>query len=246
MKAIPIRIKQEFPDVEIINEENITANESKANGSVEIVTSSGFSCRIDEDALDDAELIDALVKLDKEDYTVIPSVITMLLGEESKKRLYEHLRTERGRVPFTALQKEFAEILLALKGKKIIAFAGMIAADEDKLICDFAETYNIYDYRALPVEYAATLACGLGENSRIKLALNNAEYSYETMLLTSAVDYLALLWWAKTEDGTKNVNRPPSIANIIRGVKKSENNDIQSYGSGEEFSAAYRKITQRE
>lgn len=118
MKAIPIRIKQEFPDVEIINEENITANESKANGSVEIVTSSGFSCRIDEDALDDAELIDALVKLDKEDYTVIPSVITMLLGEESKKRLYEHLRTERGRVPFTALQKEFAEILLALKGKK--------------------------------------------------------------------------------------------------------------------------------
>jgi len=36
------------------------------------------------------------------------------------------------------------------------------------LICDFAEFYRIYDYRGLPARYAATLAVGLGVNSRIK------------------------------------------------------------------------------
>ena len=41
----------------------------------------------------------------------------------------------------------------------------MIATDEDALICDFAETYHIYDYRSLDVEYAATLAYGLRDDS---------------------------------------------------------------------------------
>lgn len=39
---------------------------------------------------------------------------------------------------------------------------------KNDLICDFAEVYRIYDYRGLPARYAATLAVGLGANSRIK------------------------------------------------------------------------------
>lgn len=37
----------------------------------------------------------------------------------------------------------------------------MVAVDEEALICDFAETYNILDWRELPCRTAAILASGL-------------------------------------------------------------------------------------
>lgn len=46
--------------------------------------------------------------------------------------------------------------------------AGMVAEDEDALICDLAETYQIYDYRSLPLQKVAVFCAGLRENSRIK------------------------------------------------------------------------------
>lgn len=45
----------------------------------------------------------------------------------------------------------------------------MMALDRDALECDMAETYRIYDLRALPPERVAMLACGLRADSRIKL-----------------------------------------------------------------------------
>lgn len=50
----------------------------------------------------------------------------------------------------------------------------MMAADEDALACDFAETYGILDMRQLPAGKLATLAAGLRENSRIKLHLGGS------------------------------------------------------------------------
>ena len=44
----------------------------------------------------------------------------------------------------------------------------MMALDEDALICDFAETYHIYNIYGMPVQYIATLAIGLRDDSRIK------------------------------------------------------------------------------
>ena len=41
----------------------------------------------------------------------------------------------------------------------------MMAADEDALACDIAETYGIYDMRALPAGRLAVLAVGLREDS---------------------------------------------------------------------------------
>lgn len=42
---------------------------------------------------------------------------------------------------------------------------------EDELICDMAESYRIYDYRALKARYAATLALGLRPHSRVMLKI---------------------------------------------------------------------------
>lgn len=72
--------------------------------------------------------------------------------------------------------------------------AGMIALDEGALTCDMAETYHIYDMRALPVETLAVLACGLREDSRIKLKESGLKYVPLEVLLVRVHDLL-LRWF---------------------------------------------------
>lgn len=123
----------------------------------------------------------------------------------------------------------------------MIALAGMIMCDEDALVCDFAQTYHIYDYRALPISFAATLACGLDENSRIKRKLAGNQISTEATLLAAAVDRLSLLWWGQTTDGQKNLRRPASILELLQGGKVNKD-DIKAYSSGEDFNAARARL----
>lgn len=79
----------------------------------------------------------------------------------------------------------------------------MLAFDRNALICDLAETYHIYDYRALPVPTLAALACGLRADSRIKLKLSGiAEVSNEVLLI-QIFDILQLMryqWFASKKD----------------------------------------------
>lgn len=105
----------------------------------------------------------------------------------------------------------------------------MIETDKTALICDFAETYHIYDYRALPVKQAAALAAGLGENSRIVGKINGYKYPLDTMLLARVVDALDLLVWFQTEDGSKNRNRPQSVLELLTEEKSD------GFDTGEDF-----------
>ena len=87
----------------------------------------------------------------------------------------------------------------------------MINLDEESLICDLAETYQIYDYKQLPLQLVAVFSCGLRENSRIKMKLSQQTASIDTMLLAGISDKLGILLWAQTKDGQKGKNRPISI-----------------------------------
>lgn len=116
----------------------------------------------------------------------------------------------------------------------------MIALDEEALICDLAETYGIFDYKALPISLVATLSVGLRENSRIKMKLNGMKIPTDTLLLASSVDKLALLVWSKTEDGQNGMNRPKSIVEILTGIRKD--GDIATFDTAEEFEEAREKI----
>lgn len=109
----------------------------------------------------------------------------------------------------------------------------MIATDENALICDFAETYHIYDYKSLPPSRAAIFACGLKNDSRIKMKIAGMKYSLETLMLASMVDRLSLLVWAKTQDGPKGLNRPESIMEKL--LQNEKEKDIVSFDSGEDF-----------
>ncbi len=96
------------------------------------------------------------------------------------------------------------------------------------LLCDFAETYGIYDFGGLPVFTLATLAVGLRDNSRIKMHLSGEMISRTDTLLAAAVDRLSLLIWAKTENGQNNVNRPKSMLSILLGNTEENQNSTST------------------
>ena len=116
----------------------------------------------------------------------------------------------------------------------------MINADEDALICDFAETYHIFNYRGLSLKQAAILACGLRENSRIVMKMSRTRVDNFTLLLASAIDNLKTLVWQNTESGHKGTDVPKSIAQALLGIEDEK--EFETYTSGDEFMQARQKI----
>lgn len=116
-----------------------------------------------------------------------------------------------------------------------------IETDEDAFLCDMAETYHIYDCQALPLSYCATLAAGLRDDSRIKMALMEAKADIDTMLRASIADSLAFIAWTKTADAEKNRNRPKSILSKILDEESNKKHDRQVFSSIEEFERAWNE-----
>lgn len=108
----------------------------------------------------------------------------------------------------------------------------MIVLDESALICDFAETYHILDYRSLPARQAAILAVGLREDSRIMMKLGGTQAGPNTMLLAMIADALQILVWQNTESGHKGRNRPKSVTKLLAARR-----DTVGFSTAEEFSA---------
>lgn len=104
-----------------------------------------------------------------------------------------------------------------------------------------AETYGVYDWRALPLVTAATLAQGLPAFSRTVRALcGSSGPDTETRLLAIIADRLGHLAWMFSEDGASGQNHPPSLLAAITGAEPVEGN---GYESGEDFRAAWAAIT---
>ena len=73
-------------------------------------TKSGFDFKISEEQMDDYELLEGLVEIDKGNQTAIIDVISRLLGEEQKNKLKEHLRGANGRVTASGMITEITNI----------------------------------------------------------------------------------------------------------------------------------------
>lgn len=112
----------------------------------------------------------------------------------------------------------------------------MIYLDEDALICDLAETYHIYDYRALLPSLVGVLACGLPPNARINLIRTGQKVDTDTMLKATIADRLGVLIWQNTEDGQKGRNMPKSILRELIGEEKTES-DIVVFNDSADFEA---------
>lgn len=120
----------------------------------------------------------------------------------------------------------------------------MIKLDEDALICDLAETYQIYDYKQLPPMRIAVFSIGLRDNSRIKMKASGQTVSIDTLLLAGISDKLSTLVWFQTEDGQKGKNRPTSIIDLFTNNKTESNEDVIVFNSGEDFIKARSELIQ--
>lgn len=109
----------------------------------------------------------------------------------------------------------------------------------DELTCDMAQYYHIVDYRGLPVETLAALACGLPEDSRIMRKLSGAKAPPMLTLLAAIADRLSLLVWFQTKDGQKGRNRPKSILSEL--MKETEEKPL-TFASPEAFEAERARI----
>jgi hypothetical protein len=85
---------------------------------IEIKLKSGFSCEIDEVALDDWELLELFQQIDDGQPQKILKVAPKLLGKEQTDALKDHLRTDAGRVPMSAMINAIREIMDEVKAGK--------------------------------------------------------------------------------------------------------------------------------
>ncbi len=112
----------------------------------------------------------------------------------------------------------------------------MISLDEDALICDLAETYQIYDYRSLPVKLVATLAAGLRADSRIKLLASGSPVSQDTILLAGISDRIDAFRYSFAKEGT---DKPTSLVGLLLGEEQPKNNKgVKSFDSSEDLMKA--------
>lgn len=76
----------------------------------------GYEVNIVPQALDNWELLEALRKIDKQEYQYLPDAAHMLLGEEGMHALTEHLRGDDGVVKTSDMMNAIHEIITAARG----------------------------------------------------------------------------------------------------------------------------------
>lgn len=81
-------------------------------------TASGFAFELKENVLDNMELLELMVEVQSGNPAALIPSLKMILGDDQRKALYDHLRTEDGRVPIAAVASAFAEIVKAAKQGK--------------------------------------------------------------------------------------------------------------------------------
>lgn len=119
----------------------------------------------------------------------------------------------------------------------------MLNLDEDAVICDLAETYQVYDWRSLPLTMVATFCCGLRANSRIMQKIRGEDYSTEEFLLMNISDALSILVWQNTKDGQKGINQPKMLTDLIN---KKKDNASFGFDSVEEFELMRQALLRRD
>lgn len=73
-------------------------------------TTTGFHYDVDDEIRDDMELLEGLIAIDNGDLQALPKVLVSILGQKQKDALYDHCRSEKGRVSSQKVMAELKEI----------------------------------------------------------------------------------------------------------------------------------------
>lgn len=80
-----------------------------------ITLKNGFKCSINDNRFDDMELLEDLAEVDKGNVLLLPDVISRILGEDNKKKLYDKVRDKKtGIVSSIAVGDALQEIIEAM------------------------------------------------------------------------------------------------------------------------------------
>lgn len=113
----------------------------------------------------------------------------------------------------------------------------MVALDENALICDFAEVYHIFNWRALPARTSAALAMGLRPDARIMLRLSNVPIPVNTQLLAIIADAVRIIAWQNTTDGIRGENPPVSVFSALTKTGDAVTNAGVGFDTADDFMA---------
>lgn len=110
--------------------------------------------------------------------------------------------------------------------------------DSNALMCDFAETYHIYNIFQLSPSRAAVFAMGLRADSRIKTSLGESKLPLKETLLAGILDTLNLLLWRQT--GDSSIECPKSILKLLleedeESQEEAGNDDTLVFESADDF-----------
>lgn len=119
----------------------------------------------------------------------------------------------------------------------------MINVDEEALICDFAETYRIYNYKSLTLQMVGTFACGLRPDSRIGMRISDSKLTTDQTLLALVADNTRAIAWLNSSDGAKGINRPKSIVDALAREKKTADSTMETFETGQDFDDEWRRLT---
>ncbi len=73
-------------------------------------TKSGFKYEVPDDVFNDMELLDILEEINEGEIQKMTKAADKLLGREQRMKLYEHIRSEDGRVPIDKFEEELDSI----------------------------------------------------------------------------------------------------------------------------------------
>jgi hypothetical protein len=111
-----------------------------------------------------------------------------------------------------------------------------------ELVCDMAETYHIYDIKALPARTAAALVSGLDSSSRTVKKLSGEKCSFKELMLIRIYDKVNWLCWTKTRAAQRGGPPPETLESRLFGEPEDRDSDVVSFSSPESFEAARMKI----
>ena len=134
--------------------------------------------------------------------------------------------------------------LLRKRGKKLLTLTGMLRADRDGLICDLAETYGVFDMKALPIQTVAALAAGLREESRIKMHLTGRKATRVETLLAAVLDGVNRITWLLSAVCPHEGEGPKSVLRAILGQEGPQGNEAATvFTSPEDFERTWAQLT---
>ena len=121
----------------------------------------------------------------------------------------------------------------------------MISRGEEELICDLAETYNIYDYRILPAQQLAIFANGLKSDSRIMVKLSPYTIPLRDVLLASLIDEIRAFRYSFSKDAKAGSNLPEMLVRAFQRNPEKQKSKVMAFDSPADFEKRIEELRKK-